>query len=329
MERIKWIDTARGICIFCVLLAHVGQNHHYLHMMYSPWFLALFFFVSGYLYRCTVFMDDIKRLTRSLIVPYYLLSFILFIIGLDNWGAAFEHNWSFLKNKIYDILMGRHLWFIPCIIMVQFYFIVLSHVFMRSVVSKIIMFIIFLLSIYWIRNDNNYVAPYCCDIACFACSYFILGNIVSQKKEYVNRFIKQGVCGFFCNSIYGTLILLLCYFVVVWGMNYYFDMEFHFAYNYYANPVCFLILSLMGIGVICVLSKYIKINAFDGLGRNSLVAFVFNGKAYAICSLFFSSASKYNPYVYSIVICAIESIILLLFAWAINKFCPVLIGRSK
>lgn len=56
--RIRWIDNARGICVFCVLLAHCKLEHTYLQMIYTPFFLALFFFLSGYLFNCH---KDIKN----------------------------------------------------------------------------------------------------------------------------------------------------------------------------------------------------------------------------------------------------------------------------
>ena len=31
--RIRWIDNARGICVFCVLLAHCKLEHTYLQMI--------------------------------------------------------------------------------------------------------------------------------------------------------------------------------------------------------------------------------------------------------------------------------------------------------
>ncbi len=226
-------------------------------------------------------------------------------------------------------MVGYHLWFIPCIIMVQFYFIVLYHIFMKSITSKIVMFIIFLLSIFFIRNDKGYVAPYSCDIACFACSFFILGNIVNQKNDEINNFGKHGSLQFLNNTLYGALILFIFYLIVLWVMNHFFDVEFHFANNYYTNPICFLLLSLIGIWAISVLSKFVDIGILNGLGKNSLIAFAFNRKAFAICSLVLPGTLRLHTYIYSILLCVLESFILLLFAWAINKFCPFIIGRSK
>ena len=68
--RIRWIDNARGICVFCVLLAHCKLEHTYLQMIYTPFFLALFFFLSGYLFNCHKdIKTDILKLVRNLIIP--------------------------------------------------------------------------------------------------------------------------------------------------------------------------------------------------------------------------------------------------------------------
>ena len=34
-ERIRWIDNAKGICVFCVLLAHCKLHHPYIQMVYT------------------------------------------------------------------------------------------------------------------------------------------------------------------------------------------------------------------------------------------------------------------------------------------------------
>lgn len=41
-ERIRWIDNAKGICVFCVLLAHCKLHHPYIQMVYTPFFQVLY-----------------------------------------------------------------------------------------------------------------------------------------------------------------------------------------------------------------------------------------------------------------------------------------------
>lgn len=328
-ERLVWIDMARGISMFCVLLAHSNVNHYYLHMFYSPWFLVLFFFISGYLYNPTSLKSDIKKLFRSLVVPYFLLSFLLFLIGLDNWKAILGGNWNFLALKIQDIILGRHLWFIPCIIMVQFYYIVLYHLFMKTIISKIIIAIILFSSVYFIRNVHYYVAPYCFDIAIFACSYFIVGGLIKQCS-YFDFFLyleRKLAC---VRSMLYVLISICGYFCLVLFLNTHFNMEFHFAYNYYESPFCFLLLSLIGMGVI----NFVAINYsswfLQNLGKNSLLVFAFNGKAYAIFNYLYDSfGMSINTYLYCILLSVSEGLFLIIIAFVINKYAPCLTGRHK
>ena len=99
--RIRWIDNARGICVFCVILAHCKLEHTYLQMIYTPFFLALFFFLSGYLFNCHKdIKTDILKLVRNLIIPYFLLCFLLVFIGLDNWKALLNGNYDIISNRI-------------------------------------------------------------------------------------------------------------------------------------------------------------------------------------------------------------------------------------
>lgn len=43
-KRINWIDNARGICTFFVLMAHCTTSPQFYNFIYTPFFLMLFFF---------------------------------------------------------------------------------------------------------------------------------------------------------------------------------------------------------------------------------------------------------------------------------------------
>ena len=49
-KRENWLDFTRGICAFCVLLAH-NTTQLEIISLYNPYFLMLFFFISGYLFK--------------------------------------------------------------------------------------------------------------------------------------------------------------------------------------------------------------------------------------------------------------------------------------
>lgn len=126
-DRVTWIDDVRGLCVFCVLLAHTGIQHPYLYKLYTPFFLTTFFFISGFLYKNTNLKNDILKIFRHLFLPYLWLNAILIIVGIDNWNAIFQGNYNYVLSKIKDTVLGYNMWFIPCIIMVQLYVTILYH----------------------------------------------------------------------------------------------------------------------------------------------------------------------------------------------------------
>ncbi len=72
-NRIKWLDSARGLCMFAVFLSHLSSMHcPYYSYIYAPFFLVLFFFISGLLYKKDSLIQSLKRVLRDLL---FLISF--------------------------------------------------------------------------------------------------------------------------------------------------------------------------------------------------------------------------------------------------------------
>ena len=67
MKRIEWLDIMKGIGILCVVASHVYGG------VYFEWFyMPLFFFVSGYLYRAPDSASGyIRARCRHLLGPYF------------------------------------------------------------------------------------------------------------------------------------------------------------------------------------------------------------------------------------------------------------------
>ena len=292
-------------------------------MVYTPFFLTMFFFLSGYLYRCRTFKEDIFKLTRTLIIPYFLLCFLILFIGKDNWESVLNGNFELVAHRTLRILYGYDLWFVSCLIAVQLYYILLYHVYMKNLKYKILTAIALLPSVYLIKNTDSQMMPYYCDIALFALSFFISGNVY---KELTSRYkIKT-----YSNSAIGIAILL-CYIFIALVMQLNLDMEFHFAYNYYSSPAFFIILSLLGMFTIYIISNLFPLSFLEKIGRNSLVFFAFNGKALALTMLLFRHINSIYDcqYLSAFIICIVQSFILLGFSKIINTYVPFLIGKQK
>ena len=87
--RIIWIDTARGISIFLVVLGHTILPYSWLIYVFS-FHIPFFFFLSGYIYddkKYPTWLSYVKRKANSLLLPYlifFLLNYIYWILRFDS-----------------------------------------------------------------------------------------------------------------------------------------------------------------------------------------------------------------------------------------------------
>ncbi len=104
-DRIKWIDYAKSIGIFCVVLLHVHCDDLTVKII-NAFVMPLFFIVSGYLFSYTANGDYGKfmwKRFRQLVVPYLwigLLSYVLWLLFLRNYGS----------NPMDDVI-----WYVPLV----------------------------------------------------------------------------------------------------------------------------------------------------------------------------------------------------------------------
>lgn len=324
-KRINWIDNARGICTFFVLMAHCTTSPQFYNFIYTPFFLMLFFFISGFLFSTEISVKQhLKKLIKGLITPYFVLNIIIIIIGIDNWKAIFNHNWPYIINKCYDIILGYDLWFVSCLIIVQIFYTILTSISQKPK-YKLLIGILFLPTVYLIRNTNSFILPWYINTACFALSFYSFGNYFKdlyKANNNIHRLLEGKK-----KSIY----LLIGYIIIAIVMQIYLPMEFHVAYNYYESPIYFIILAVIGIITIVCISINFPLKYFIELGKNSLTVFAFNGKALAITLILTQPLNliAQNPYYSSIIICFIQSIILLFLGKLINKYIPFIVGKNK
>ena len=78
-ERIKWIDLAKVIGIWLVVLGHMELANTFLVSIIFAFHMPLFFFISGYLYKQKSIITSLKRNFSSLIIPYITYYFLTWI----------------------------------------------------------------------------------------------------------------------------------------------------------------------------------------------------------------------------------------------------------
>lgn len=80
--RNKNIDLLKSIGIISVITGHTIRRYP-INTFINTFHMPLFFFVSGYFYKPKKIKILVNKLIKSLIVPYFILSFLLLIMDLS------------------------------------------------------------------------------------------------------------------------------------------------------------------------------------------------------------------------------------------------------
>ena len=73
--RKEYLDIARGICMICIILGHLGDN--YLNKLVFTFHLPVFYLISGFYFNPSIsFHAFLKKRMKSLLVPYYVCSLL-------------------------------------------------------------------------------------------------------------------------------------------------------------------------------------------------------------------------------------------------------------
>ena len=127
-KRIEWVDIGKYICIMFVMLSHLESGSDVLDKFYYPFFLTVFFFLSGYVYRqLSSFKEHIVKKIKGLFVPWLifsnfniLLSMVITLKGDRNFASEFI--WNLLQIRGH----GDGIWFVAALFVafIPFYFII-------------------------------------------------------------------------------------------------------------------------------------------------------------------------------------------------------------
>ena len=123
-NRIKWIDVLRGLCMLAILVYHTEVYYkeaaHTPYYVYTSNAIALFYFLSGYLFY-TQQAFDLKRklhsIVHKLVVPYFVFTLLIMAPKMLIRGEEIE--WGAM---LWQIATGRASWFIASLITAEVVF---------------------------------------------------------------------------------------------------------------------------------------------------------------------------------------------------------------
>lgn len=337
--RIEWIDIAKYICIMCVMGSHLESITKPLSIVFSPFFLTLFFFCSGYVYTqkdnfSTFFFKKIKQL----FIPWLILSTINILLSQI---ISFNEHGNLISELIWNFLQirgkGDGLWFIFALFItfIPFYFVI--HWFHKKNLTfqKTLILICFSIFLYILSKLYSIFMnpallpwesvnlPWHIEYIFIAMFYMILGYLF--KIFFETKF-----------DIYNKkpfrLYIWILYLCIVFFYNHY------PINNLFITEVLSFIQSLLGIFAVISLCKIIKSNKYIlYIGENTLLCFALHGKLYSLLQTILKKCMGEFYYIildniftsslFAIILTFVMSVILIIPIFVINRYVPFIAGK--
>jgi fucose 4-O-acetylase-like acetyltransferase len=333
-SRIEWIDTAKGLGIFLVVLGHTFTDNGLVPEIIWAFHMPLFFFLSGLTAKAwrPGSALTVARSLKSLIIPYIFFSVvsIFFWVTLKDSVSSSEIWRKQLQQMAYGVAgperhMGYNvpLWFFTCLFSVRLLFAALT----LAVPSRPLqIFGVFL----FVTAAHNYAFPYFnsmiwnFDVALVALLFFMAGHVTLGAKVVLPFWTKLTRWGAVL-----TALLLLAASVAANGRV---DMNG----REFGNPIWFYLGAFSGIALIIeIANRFTNVAFLAFLGRASIVIFpvhcLFSLLPNRIVSiiLWYSCKITHSELLAATILSVIEISACLPIYFAINRWAPFLIGQSK
>ena len=132
--RQSWIDYAKGVAIFLVVLGHSGPSYLYTTLYYIH--LPIFLIISGYLlgysdgWKTKSDKENLAKKAAEIMFPYYIFGVIYIVAALTRSIISGTAIWRIYEQiKVVLILENTSNWFLPPLFLSEILFMVLHRYF--------------------------------------------------------------------------------------------------------------------------------------------------------------------------------------------------------
>lgn len=330
--RIVWVDVARGVAMLAILLFHTEMYYTkgdiIPYSMYVENFLALFFFVSGYLFVSTKRQFSLRgklvSIAKRLIVPYVLF------VSLMAVPKAYAHGddltlWSFLGG----LVSGRASWFVSALIVVSLYYALVEHLLCRLVKSRG--------HVHNLLLTLFAVLPLCCvlplhvdaasipGVSAIAVLFVHAGRLYRQAESWIDRRLETSALRKWLLVAFAVIVLfVLKSYEICNDVNMTFYVVVINSYPlFYADTLLFC---LLAVTVLKSIPYTFAVRPLVWVGAHSLVYYFVSGGVPIIVSRLMT---PYDGTCYGLVLLAFMLVCLAASAitWVVYKFFPWAVGR--
>lgn len=327
-QRIEWVDVGKYVCIMFVMMSHLESGSEYAEAFYTPFFLAVFFFLSGYVYRQPAsFRVHLAKKARGLLVPWFLFSSgSLLLSRFANYNPNVDYLARLGRNLLQIRGMGDEIWFVTALFMayIPFYFFIRWNRpgkalgLMAALCGLSLLYCRYMPALPWGSN----ALPWHLEFVFQAGLWMLLGY---DFRHYWEKAFDRW------NTPVNRAGLWMVYLLLVFGPS-----EQWLAHL--REIPC--LLSLLGIFAVTSLCKVVKSNRYMRfVGANTLTYFALHGWVYASVELalktlaggFYQSCLErtWSSDLLAVAITVTVSVLLMIPAAIINRWFPWVLGKKR
>ena len=293
------IDIAKGIFILSMIVGHFSIDPMLRRTIYSCHMMAFVVF-SGYFYRQgTPILDVLKRVSKSLLLPYAAFVSARILLEHSLWSASYFRGtimryllgMSFSKNILTDVTSVGPVYFILMLFVIRLLYTALDHWTRNPLKLTVAVLCVSILGL--TLGKEGWWLPWSIDVACYSVAFYHIGTLL-RKQEVFKLAQKWSVSYFILAPVWVYMI-------------YRGSMEI--AVRNYGDYGVVILGAVSGIIIVYMLSAYLGaklpllakslyvagkntmyiliVHVLLGANINSLIEYRFNpaNMAYLICSV--------------------------------------------
>lgn len=270
MERIRYIDVAKGILILMVVMHHVPQVGYklgldwekyfeYYHTFVMPFFMPAFFVITGY---CSKFNKPFKQFllgnAKTIILPAFMLG------AIQNWISLASELCTdpieYMKLGFRTLLLyGGPYWFLSALFLSKMLYWLINHICKENRIYTASLLLVSLVLGVWLHGRYANYNYWYIDHALVLAPFLFIGKIL-HRKEFDLKYIS-----------------LLLYVVIVFA---YLALNYHYPYVTFGLSVTipqiplYLLAATAGtLGIIWLCKKIDHCSLLERFGENSLIIY--------------------------------------------------------
>ncbi len=270
--RIKYLDVAKFIGIFCIYLGHFGISAGTAYNFVFSFHVPLFFFLSGFAENLSSevsFGKYIIKNIKNILIPFYIFALLSLVVTtiVDNTHTAIPpYLFEILKGCIRNHYFASALWFLTCLFVMKIVFFIF-----RKIVKFKWLVLLLCVAFYCIaellinpRPIVNPWMPYNIDSVCYYIIFYALGYYTFRPLERLLDWTKP-VNKVVCLSI-GAVLLIYAAFLFFGN-----DLLFYINVNTAMHLICPVLKAVFMILLVLIVSKaFENVQLFGSLGKNTL-----------------------------------------------------------